>query len=46
VAVDGEIRVLLSPQPATCKPRELAFEDHSRSEAGGCCGSRPEPCCQ
>jgi hypothetical protein len=46
VAVDGAIRVLLSPRPATCKPRELAFEEQSRSEAAGCCGSRSEPCCQ
>jgi hypothetical protein len=46
VALDGEIRVLLSPRPATCKPRELAFEEQSRSEAAGCCGSWSEPCCQ
>ena len=46
VALDGEIRVLLSPRPATCKPRELAFKEQSRSEAAGCCGSRSEPCCQ
>ena len=45
VAFDGEVRVLLSPRPATCKPRDGWLPEESRPEAAGCCGSRVKSCC-
>jgi hypothetical protein len=46
--VAGEVRVALSPRPASCKPRDKAWlETPTRSEKETkCCGSRAvQPCC-
>jgi Family of unknown function (DUF6428) len=42
----GEVRVALSPRPASCKPRDRWLEEQARAAAAACCAplSR-EPCC-
>ncbi len=39
----GQIRVDLSPRPASCKPRDRWLEE--RRGSASCCSSGPEPCC-
>ena len=43
---DGQIRVDLSPRPASCKPRDRWLEEQARAKESACCGSaEAQPCC-
>lgn len=42
----GAVRVVLSPRPASCKPRDRWLEGRRQPEVSGCCASsRRQACC-
>ncbi|MGE0281779.1 MAG: DUF6428 family protein [Rhizobiaceae bacterium] len=42
--VKGEVRVELSPRPASCKPRDRWLDQQKL--ASNCCEPKPQPCCR
>jgi hypothetical protein len=43
--VGDQVHVVLTPRPASCKPRDRWLAEQSRLEAAGCCGSKSQSCC-